>query len=174
MRAHLLPPYAPELNPVELIWGYTKRNPLANFAPVELDDLVMQTQFAVFAVGDVVRVSGITKGKGFAGVVKRHGATTVLHGVDLAIAPGEFFVLLGPSGSGKTTTLRILAGLESVSAGRVLTREQLEQQLYSWGQEVDSNAIEVHVSRLRTKIQPAGAHIRTVRGFGYLWEGSDE
>ena len=54
------------------------------------------------------------------GVVKRHGATTVLHGIDLAIEPGEFFVLLGPSGSGKTTTLRILAGLESVSAGRVL------------------------------------------------------
>ena len=54
------------------------------------------------------------------GVVKRHGVTTVLHGIDLAIEPGEFFVLLGPSGSGKTTTLRILAGLESVSAGRVL------------------------------------------------------
>ena len=54
------------------------------------------------------------------GVVKQHGTTTVLHGIDLSIAPGEFFVLLGPSGSGKTTTLRILAGLESVSAGRVL------------------------------------------------------
>jgi multiple sugar transport system ATP-binding protein len=54
------------------------------------------------------------------GIVKRHGPTTVLHGIDLAIEPGEFFVLLGPSGSGKTTTLRILAGLESVSAGRVL------------------------------------------------------
>ncbi|MCC7040043.1 MAG: ABC transporter ATP-binding protein [Burkholderiales bacterium] len=54
------------------------------------------------------------------GIVKRHGATTVLHGVDLAIEPGEFFVLLGPSGSGKTTTLRILAGLEAVSEGRVL------------------------------------------------------
>jgi ABC-type sugar transport system ATPase subunit len=53
------------------------------------------------------------------GVVKRHGSTTVLHGVDLDIAAGEFFVLLGPSGSGKTTTLRILAGLEAVSAGRV-------------------------------------------------------
>ncbi len=53
------------------------------------------------------------------GVVKRHGETTVLHGVDLAIEPGEFFVLLGPSGSGKTTTLRILAGLETVSSGRV-------------------------------------------------------
>ena len=53
------------------------------------------------------------------GAVKVHGTTTVLHGVDLAIEPGEFFVLLGPSGSGKTTILRILAGLESVSAGRV-------------------------------------------------------
>ena len=54
------------------------------------------------------------------GVVKRHGATTVLHGVDLDIRAGEFFVLLGPSGSGKTTTLRILAGLEPVSGGHVL------------------------------------------------------
>ena len=56
----------------------------------------------------------------FEGVVKRHGTTTVLHEVDLEIGAGEFFVLLGPSGSGKTTTLRILAGLEPVSAGRVL------------------------------------------------------
>ncbi|KQT12455.1 ABC transporter ATP-binding protein [Ramlibacter sp. Leaf400] len=54
------------------------------------------------------------------GVVKRHGETTVLHGVDLEIRAGEFFVLLGPSGSGKTTTLRILAGLEQVSEGQVL------------------------------------------------------
>jgi ABC-type sugar transport system ATPase subunit len=54
------------------------------------------------------------------GVVKRHGETTVLHGVDLEIRAGEFFVLLGPSGSGKTTTLRILAGLEAVSEGQVL------------------------------------------------------
>ena len=53
------------------------------------------------------------------GVVKRHGTTTVLHGVDLDIAAGEFFVLLGPSGSGKTTTLRILAGLEAVNEGQV-------------------------------------------------------
>lgn len=52
VRAHLLPPYAPELNPVELMWGYAKTNPLANFAPLELDDLVMQTQLATFAIGD--------------------------------------------------------------------------------------------------------------------------
>jgi multiple sugar transport system ATP-binding protein len=54
------------------------------------------------------------------GIVKRHGAFTALHGIDLDIQPGEFFALLGPSGSGKTTTLRIMAGLESVDAGRVL------------------------------------------------------
>jgi ABC-type sugar transport system ATPase subunit len=53
------------------------------------------------------------------GIVKRHGAVPVLHGVDLEIRPGEFFALLGPSGSGKTTTLRVLAGLEPHDAGRV-------------------------------------------------------
>jgi ABC-type sugar transport system ATPase subunit len=53
-------------------------------------------------------------------IVKRHGSFTALHGIDLAIRPGEFFALLGPSGSGKTTTLRILAGLEPADEGRVL------------------------------------------------------
>jgi ABC-type sugar transport system ATPase subunit len=54
-----------------------------------------------------------------AGIVKRHGSFTALHGIDLEIRPGEFFALLGPSGSGKTTTLRILAGLETHDDGRV-------------------------------------------------------
>lgn len=51
------------------------------------------------------------------------------------------------------------------NAGRVLTREQLEQQLYSWGHEVESNAIEVHVHHLRRKLPPE--LIQTVRGVGY-------
>jgi len=54
-----------------------------------------------------------------AGIVKRHGAVTALAGIDLEVAPGEFFSLLGPSGSGKTTTLRILAGLEHADEGTV-------------------------------------------------------
>jgi two-component system OmpR family response regulator/two-component system response regulator QseB len=53
-----------------------------------------------------------------------------------------------------------------LNAGRVLSREQLEQHLYSWGQEVDSNAVEVHVHHLRKKLG-AGV-IQTVRGVGYL------
>jgi len=51
------------------------------------------------------------------------------------------------------------------NAGRVTTREQLEQQLYSWGHEVESNAIEVHIHHLRRKL-PAEL-IQTVRGVGY-------
>ena len=49
--------------------------------------------------------------------------------------------------------------------GRVLSREQLEQQLYCWGHEVESNAIEVHVHHLRRKLRPE--LIQTVRGVGY-------
>jgi two-component system OmpR family response regulator/two-component system response regulator QseB len=53
-----------------------------------------------------------------------------------------------------------------LAAGRVLSREQLEQQLYSWGQEVDSNAIEVHIHNLRRKL--GSKLIHTVRGVGYM------
>ena len=52
-------------------------------------------------------------------VSKSYGATRVLDGVSLAIAPREFIAFLGPSGSGKSTLLRIIAGLESLDAGEV-------------------------------------------------------
>ncbi len=50
-------------------------------------------------------------------------------------------------------------------AGRVLTRDQLEQHLYPWGQEVESNAVEVHIHHLRRKL--GSGLIVTVRGVGY-------
>jgi multiple sugar transport system ATP-binding protein len=52
-------------------------------------------------------------------VRKRFGAVTVLHGVTLAVMPGEFVALVGPSGCGKTTLMRIVAGIEHADAGRV-------------------------------------------------------
>ena len=51
-------------------------------------------------------------------------------------------------------------------AGRVLSRQQLEERLYAWGDEVESNAVEVHIHHLRRKLTPQ--LIRTVRGVGYV------
>ena len=53
-------------------------------------------------------------------ISKAFGSHTVLHELSLSVAPGEFLVLLGPSGCGKTTALRMTAGLESVTSGRIL------------------------------------------------------
>src|SRR4051812_43421968 len=52
--------------------------------------------------------------------VSRHfGAVRAVDGVDLEIAPGEFFAMLGPSGSGKTTCLRLIAGFEQPTSGHI-------------------------------------------------------
>jgi ABC-type sugar transport system ATPase subunit len=51
------------------------------------------------------------------GVTKAFGPVKVLHGIDIAVADGEFLVLVGPSGCGKSTLLRMIAGLESVTGG---------------------------------------------------------
>ena len=53
------------------------------------------------------------------GITKSFGAVSVLSPLSLTIEKGEFVVLVGPSGCGKTTTLRILAGLETATSGRV-------------------------------------------------------
>jgi two-component system OmpR family response regulator/two-component system response regulator QseB len=53
-----------------------------------------------------------------------------------------------------------------LNAGRVLSREQLEERMYRWGDEVESNAVEVHVHHLRRKL---GANVvKTIRGVGYV------
>jgi len=61
--------------------------------------------------GDAIRLEGVSK---------RFGDFTAVDAIDLAIPKGEFFSLLGPSGCGKTTTLRMLAGFEVPSEGRIL------------------------------------------------------
>jgi spermidine/putrescine transport system ATP-binding protein len=68
--------------------------------------------------------AGHTEDLHLAGVVKRFGAFVAVDDVTLTIPPGSFFALLGPSGCGKTTTLRMIAGLEEPTAGRILLGEQ--------------------------------------------------
>jgi len=55
----------------------------------------------------------------FRGVERHFGSVKAVDGVDLDIAPGEFFAMLGPSGSGKTTCLRLIAGFDQPSAGHI-------------------------------------------------------
>jgi two-component system OmpR family response regulator/two-component system response regulator QseB len=53
-----------------------------------------------------------------------------------------------------------------LNAGKVLSRAQIEEQLYAWGEEVESNAVEVYIHHLRRKLFPE--LIETIRGVGYL------
>jgi len=91
--------------------------------------------------------------------------TTIIHG-ELFIDPASHTVQL--AGESVDLSPREFTLLEKLleSRGRVLSRSQLEQSLYSWKDEVDSNAIEVHVHHLRKKI--GSEMIRTVRGVGYI------
>jgi multiple sugar transport system ATP-binding protein len=62
--------------------------------------------------------------------LKKHfGPVTILHGIDLSVANGEFVVLVGPSGCGKSTLLRMIAGLEEVTAGELWIGDRLANAL---------------------------------------------
>jgi spermidine/putrescine transport system ATP-binding protein len=73
--------------------------------------------------GNAGRPSGTGSGSGgvrLEGVTKSFGDFTAVREMDLDIADGEFFTMLGPSGCGKTTTLRMIAGFEQPTTGKVL------------------------------------------------------
>ena len=72
-------------------------------------------------------------------------------------------------------TVREWALLELFLAhpGWVLSKDQIAQQLVNYYEALNPNTVESYVSRLRAKIEPANVRIRTVRGFGYLWESEN-
>lgn len=114
--------------------------------PVDLNELAARLRALVRRAhgqaDDVLSASGVTLDPAARRVTKDSEA--------VLLAPREFDLL------------HVLL----LNAGRVQSREQLEQQLYSWGREVESNAIEVHIHHLRRKL--GAALIQTIRGVGYL------
>jgi DNA-binding response OmpR family regulator len=52
----------------------------------------------------------------------------------------------------------------------IVAKEKIAGAVTTWDEELSANAIEVHISRLRAKLEPAGIRIRTIRGLGYLVE----
>ncbi|HUR80436.1 MAG TPA: sn-glycerol-3-phosphate ABC transporter ATP-binding protein UgpC [Thermoanaerobaculia bacterium] len=70
-------------------------------------------------------MAGVT----FDRVAKRYGPVSVIEGLDLDIEDHEFMVLVGPSGCGKSTALRMIAGLEEISGGRVLIGDRVVNDL---------------------------------------------
>jgi putative spermidine/putrescine transport system ATP-binding protein/spermidine/putrescine transport system ATP-binding protein len=72
------------------------------------------------AAAAVARMSGpAPAGVRFESVEKEFGGVTALHALDLDVTPGILFSLLGPSGCGKTTTLRLIAGFEQPTTGKI-------------------------------------------------------
>ncbi|MDO9074851.1 MAG: winged helix-turn-helix domain-containing protein [Rubrivivax sp.] len=113
--------------------------------PVDLEELAARLRALVRRAHGLPQESLVAQG-----VVLEPAARSVsLAGAPVALSGREFDLL------------HVLM----LNAGRVLSREQIEQHLYSWGQEVESNAVEVHVHNLRRKL--GAGLIHTVRGVGY-------
>lgn len=92
---------------------------------------------------------------------------TITYG-DISINPASYTVHL--KGELVPMTRREFALLQKLleNQGRVLSREHLTTTLYGWGDEIDSNALEVHIHNLRKKF--GSKLIRTIRGVGYMVE----
>lgn len=100
-------------------------------------------------------------------VRRAHGqAQTRLEVGDVVLDPAAHQVWLAGKLVELSTREYDLLHVFMLNAGRVLSREQLEQQLYKWGTEVTSNAVEVHIYHLRRKLRPE--LIETLRGVGYV------
>lgn len=93
----------------------------------------------------------------------------VLGGVSIDQAAHKVFVKNNPIDFSRREFTLLTKLIEQT--GKVVTREMLSQALYGWGDDVDSNAIEVHIHHIRKKVSGA-ISIKTIRGVGYIAEES--
>jgi two-component system response regulator QseB len=91
----------------------------------------------------------------------------IIHG-NLTLDPASHLVTLDEENITLPRREFALLHILLENEGRVLSREHLTQSLYGWGEEVDSNALEVHIHNLRKKF--GQEFIRTIRGIGYMIE----
>jgi two-component system response regulator QseB len=91
----------------------------------------------------------------------------IIHG-NLTLDPASHLVTLNDENITLPRREFALLHILLENEGRVLSREHLTQSLYGWGEEVDSNALEVHIHNLRKKF--GQEFIRTIRGIGYMIE----
>ncbi|MCA2013319.1 response regulator transcription factor [Cereibacter sphaeroides] len=106
-------------------------------------------------------------------VLRRRGgaATTLRRYADLSFDPlGGFVTVAGENRDLRNRELRLLEVLLS-APGRILSKDQLNDRLFSLSEPVSDNAIEVYVARLRKKLEGSSARIETVRGLGYRLTG---
>jgi len=95
------------------------------------------------------------------------GGSLLTHGPLTLDTAGRRVSLAGAALDLSARELGVLEVL-MLRSGRVVSKDQLAEQLYNYDNDVGANAIEVYVHRLRKKLEPAGIRIRTIRGLGYL------
>jgi len=98
-----------------------------------------------------------------------HGGPRIVHGpLALDTVARRAFIRNEPLelAAREWAVLEVLLG----KVEKIVSKEAIIQAVAGWGDDLSPNAIEVYVSRLRSKLEPAGIRIRTVRGFGYMLE----
>lgn len=102
------------------------------------------------------------------------GSNVPLHCANLSLNVADKLAMNGeislPLSAREFSLLEVLM----TRTNKVVNKEQLLEALVNWDSEISDNAIEVYVHRLRKKIEPSGARIRTIRGLGYLLEAQKE
>ncbi len=116
--------------------------------PFDVDELIARIRALLRRTSE--REKKTISYKGIVIDLDRHSVT--INGEDVAFSRREFALLE-----------KLLT-----NQGRVLSRDQMSQSLYGWDDDIDSNALEVHVHNIRKKV--SGDIIRTIRGVGYMIE----